>query len=98
MKKENKKPDSTGDNKQEENKSFPGYPHYNKKEDIMTGSQERVDTNVDNLSGSGVPILKDMSADKGLPLETETPKTPAAESLEKKAAINFNPNDDDSIE
>ena len=97
--KENKKSDSTEDNKQEANKDFPGYPHYRGEEDIMSRSK-RETADVDNLSGSETPVLKDKAADSGLPLENETPQTPAADSLKKKEGFyaSTHPDESDEIE
>src|SRR5512140_1458487 len=95
--KENKKSDSTEKNKQDEDKNFPVYPHYRKEEDIMSRNK-RETADVENLSGSGTPVLKDTAADSGLPVENETPQTIAADSLKEKAEINFDPNSDDEIE
>jgi hypothetical protein len=58
-----------------EEKDFPGYPHYPSKEDIMNRKEnERVDYDVENLSRSALP---NASADKSVKKQTVEEEAPA---------------------
>lgn len=53
--KQNKKPGAKTENQnEEEKKDFPGYPHYPKDEDVMSG-EERIDEDVDNVRRGETP-------------------------------------------
>jgi hypothetical protein len=103
--KQNKKENGTSSNeKNDEGKKFPGYPHYNKNEDIMSGGEVRIETELDDVPKNiTVPattqaVPERNSSPDGLPEENATQQSPAAKSLKEKAAINFNESDDDEIE
>jgi hypothetical protein len=65
--------DTTSDN---EEKDFPGYPHYPAKEDIMnTKKSERVNIDVENISRSVKPIPSALP-DKSISISPDEPEVP----------------------